>query len=433
MTSPANSIAFEERPAPGPTLNYQRLVNCVFAVFICSGIISALKPSPYDFLFLLVVPLWFLGGFKIHRGVMFILVLWCIFEITGFVALMPYWVEVDPRVYQFQSLYVICTVIFFTLFFSERSIERAELSLKAYTVSSVFCALLGIASYLDIGGIGVLWSLDEGRAAGTFDDPNLFGSYLILAAVYILQNLLLGMTKRTLLSTVSLLILIIGVFVSFSRGSWGALINASLLMGITGYLTVRSSRTRRRIALMSGVTLGIGLVALVGLLAQPEVRDTFFERATIAKSYDEGVTGRFGNQIRSIPMLLERPEGFGPLRFRNFFYLEPHNSYVGAFANDGWVGGFTWIIITVSTAFVGFRLMFVRSPYQRLAQIFWPTLLSWLLQGFQIDIDHWRQLFLCFGAIWGFEAARLRWSARQKQTAASTQSEGELCPAGPMH
>lgn len=430
MTSLASPADSELPPARGATLNIQRLINWVFAVFVCSGIISALKPSPYDFLFLVVVPLWFVGGIKIHRGVIFILVLWCIFEISGFLALMPYWGEPDPTIYQFQSLYVICTVIFFTLFFAERSIPRAVLALDAYTFGAVICALLGIASYLDLGGIGALWSLDEGRAAGTFDDPNLYGSYLTLAAVYLLQGLLLGTTKRTILSAVSLVILIIGIFVSFSRGSWGAVINASLLMALAGYLTVRSKRTRHRIVVMSGVTLALGVATVFMLLAQPEMRKTFFERATLAESYDQGITGRFGNQIRSIPMLLERPEGFGPLRFRVFFHLEPHNSYVGAFANDGWIGGFTWIIIVFSTTFIGFRLMFVRSPYQQLAQVFWPVLLSWLLQGFQIDIDHWRQMLLCFGAVWGFEAARLRWSAGQKQVAASPRTEGELCPAG---
>jgi hypothetical protein len=242
---------------------------------------------------------------------------------------------------------------------------------------------------------------------------------------------LLGTTRRTLLSAVSFLVLIVGIFVSFSRGSWGAVINASTLMAVTGFLTVRSKRTRRRIVIMGGVTLGLGVATLFVLLSQPEMRQTFFQRATIAESYDQGITGRFGNQIRSIPMLLERPEGFGPLRFRNFFHLEPHNSYIGAFANDGWLGGFLWITIVVSTGFVGFRLMFVRSPYQEMAQVFWPVLLSWLLQGFQIDIDHWRQMFLCFGAVWGFEAARLRWYAQQKHPAPVLETEGSLCPAGP--
>jgi len=278
-----------------------------------------------------------------------------------------------------------------------------------------------------------LWSRDEGRAAATFDDPNLYGSYLTLSAVYILQNLLLGTTKRTLLSIGALIVFVVGVFVSYSRGSWAALIIACLTMAITGFLTVRSRKTRKRIAMAGAVTIGICVLTVVGLLTQPEMREMFTERATIAQSYDEGETGRFGNQIRSIPMLIERPGGFGPLRFSEIFYLEPHNSYVGAFANDGWIGGLTWIIIVISTSIVGFRLMFVRSPYQRLSQVFWPTLFAWLLQGFQIDIDHWRQMFLCFGAVWGFEAARRRWLASQDKIAApAPKEEEEPWPAAPM-
>lgn len=435
MTSLAQSTTSDATSRHGLVLHYRRLVNGLFALFVFSGMISALKPSPYDFLSLLVMPLWFLGGFRIHRGTIFILVLWCIFEIAGFAALMPYWDEGNPRIYQFQSLYLFVTVVFFTLFFGERTIERAELCLKAYTFGAVLSAMLGIMSYFDIGGIGTLWSRDQGRTAGTFDDPNLFGSYLILAAVYLLQILLLGTSKRVVLTTVSYLLLIVAIFLSYSRGSWGALIGASLIMGLTGYLTAGSRGTRRRIALMSAVAVGIGVVVVFALLARPETRSFFLERATIAKDYDEGVTGRFGNQIRSIPMLLDRPEGFGPLRFRDFFHLEPHNSYIGAFANDGWIGGFAWIIIVVSSWFVGFRLMLVRSPYQRLAQIFFPTLLAWLLQGFQIDIDHWRQLFLCFGAVWGIEAARLRWIEQQRHEEHITtmQIKDETCPAGHMH
>lgn len=416
-----------------PLMDYQRLVNWVYAVFLVSGIISALKPSPYDFLFCIVAPLWFIGGFRLHKSLALILVLWIIFELSGFLALMPYWDDVDSRVYQFQSLYVVLTGLFFTIFLSERSIERAKLSLNAYTFGAFICALLGIASYFNVGGIGPLWSLDEGRASSTFDDPNLYGSYLTLSAVYILQNLLLGLTKRPLISFGVLIVFLVGIFVSYSRGSWGAVIDASLVMAIAGYLTIRSRRTRRRMVLTGAVTLGVVVLTVVGLATQPEMAQTFQERATIAKDYDEGVTGRFGNQIRSIPMLLERPGGFGPLRFRTIFQLEPHNSYVGAFANDGWIGGFTWIIIVLSTCFVGFRLMFVRSPYQQLAQVFWPVLFSWLLQGFQIDIDHWRQMFLCFGAVWGFEAARLRWLAGRNGAPSAVASDQEtLCRAAPL-
>jgi hypothetical protein len=61
---------FEARPL---TLDYQRLVNAVFALFTFSGIISVIEPSPYDFMSLIPIPLWFIGGFRVHAALVPIL------------------------------------------------------------------------------------------------------------------------------------------------------------------------------------------------------------------------------------------------------------------------------------------------------------------------------------------------------------------------
>jgi hypothetical protein len=208
------------------------------------------------------------------------------------------------------------------------------------------------------------------------------------------------------------------VFLSFSRGSWGASVFALLIVIITAFVTSDNPRTRRRIVWMSGIAVAIGIVAILALLADDEARKFFLMRATLTQEYDEGVTGRFGNQLRSLPMLPNLPFGFGPLRFRTVFDLDPHNSYIGAFANEGWLGGFVWIAMIAMTTFVGFRLMARPSPYRRLAQIFFPALFATMLQGFQIDIDHWRQLYIMLGAVWGLEAARQRWAAMQADATA---------------
>ena len=89
------------------------------------------------------------------------------------------------------------------------------------------------------------------------------------------------------------------------------------------------------------------------------------------------------------------------------------HSYINSFASFGWLGGFAWFSIVGWTLYVGFRLVWKASPYRQLAQIVWPALFVILMQGFQIDIDHWRQIYLLFGATWGLEAARLKW-LRQK-------------------
>jgi len=395
-------------------LTYQSLVNAAFAVFIFCGMMSLIEPSPYDFMALIVIPLWAIGGFSIHRSQVLILLLWCIFEAAGFAALLPYWNERDPWLYQFQSLYLFVTVIFFTLFFAQRTVERVEICLNAYTASAIVAAIVGLIGYFDIAGFGAALTTVEGRVSGTFKDPNVLGSYLIPATTFLLQRLLGGTTRRPLLTFVALVLLLVGTFVSYSRGSWGGTIVALGLMTLATYATSDSRRTRRRIVVTMCLVLGLSVIALLALLSHEETRDFFLQRATLLHDYDEGVTGRFGNQLRSLPLLLEHPEGFGPLRFRLIFGLEPHNSYVGAFANDGWIGGFAWLLLVGTSVFVGFRLMFAPSHYRGFAQVFFPCLFALLLQGLQIDVDHWRQVFLCFGAVWGLEAARQRWIARSR-------------------
>ena len=415
-----------EAPAlrrPRLTVDYQRIVNAVFAAFVFFGMLSLVEPSPYDFLALVAIPLWFIGGFRLHKALVPILAMWALFEAAGFLSLMPYWNEHDAQLYQLQSFYLFVTTVFFTIFFSERTEQRASLCLKAFTAGAIVSAFVGFIGYFNVGGFGAALTTYEGRVSGTFKDPNVFGSYLVLAAAYLLQILLLGTTRRVLLSGAGLVVVVLGVFVSFSRGSWAALLGALILVVVSGFLTAQSRHLRRRIVGMTAVATLVGLLVLGALLSVPDVRNFFFQRAEVAQDYDEGVTGRFGNQIRSLPMLVERPEGFGPLRFRLIFGLEPHNSYIGGFANDGWIGGFTWIAIVLVSCFVGFRLMFVRSPFQRLAQVYASTMFVLLVQGLQIDVDHWRQLFLCFGAVWGLETARLRWSkARGGESVAATAS-----------
>ena len=76
------------------------------------------------------------------------------------------------------------------------------------------------------------------------------------------------------------------------------------------------------------------------------------------------------------------------------------------------------------TFFIGFRVATIPSPYRRNAQVFWPALMVFLLQGLQIDIDHWRHVYLMFGAVWGLEAARLRWQVSATGTKAARVSAG---------
>jgi hypothetical protein len=392
--------------------NYRRLVDVAVFVFVACGAISVIEPSPYDFASIVAMLLWFFGGFSVHRSFLVFAFLLVAYTIAGFVALVPYWDNPDSALYQYQSAYLVLTALFFALYLGNDTQRRVELCLKAYVAGALVAAACGIAGYLGGPELGEGIFLHAGRASGTFKDPNVLGSFLVLPIIYLAQGLMLGITRSALTAASMLLVCFLGMFLSFSRGSYGATVAAFVLLTASVFLTTPSASTRRRIVLATLATVALATLVVAALLSIPETREFFEQRTAATQEYDEGATGRFGNQLRAIPMLLDRFMGFGPLRFRLVFALEPHNSYIGAFANNGWIGGFLFLLIVGVTAGVGLRLMLAPSPFRRQAQVVVPALMALFLQGLQIDIDHWRFVFFMLGGVWGLEAGRQRWLAQ---------------------
>jgi O-antigen ligase len=391
--------------------DYQKLVDRAFWLTMFSGSVVFIEPSPYDFLILLTIGLWAFGGFRIHRAILPFILFLSLWTFGGFVSLIPYWHEEDPVIFMNHTLFITTTGLFFALFLSDRTGRRAELLLSGYAASCVLAAAIAVATWLTSYGEEGQWVLN-GRAMAPFKDPNVLGSYLVTGMLYLIQRLLLGQRRHLWLVLPSLALIVAALFLTFSRGSWGAAVVSLILMAACLFKTADSAGLRLRIAAGSAGVFMIGFIGLMGALSDSELRAFFFERAAVTQDYDAGPNGRFGNQLRSIPMLLDLPNGFGPLRFRLTFGLEPHNSYVNAFASNGWLGGFAFIALAFATFFVGFRQCLTRHPWLRASQILFPSTFVFFLQGLQIDIDHWRMFYVSLGAVWGIEAARRRWLAK---------------------
>ncbi|WP_375464779.1 O-antigen ligase family protein [uncultured Methylobacterium sp.] len=386
------------------------LASLMLAAFVFFACFAFSDTSPYDVIAIPTILLWAGLGIRLHRGAVPLAALLLLYLGAIVAGLMPYLNEEFPLAWTVQLIYLCITCIFFAMVFSDETRARMELALKAYTGSCVFSAALGIVGYLQWIGIEDLF-YKYGRASGTFQDPNVFGSFLTLGALYLMHGLLTGTTRRPLASLAALLVILAGIFLSFSRGSWGGTVVATVLMIGSVYATSASARLRRRIVGLSLVTLGLGGAAVIGLLSVDHVQKMFEARAAVSQDYDEGETGRFGNQLRGLAMLVERPFGLGPMHWRLTFGLEPHNSYIGSFANGGWLGGAVFLGLVLATGFVGFRLLARPSPFRAHAQIVWPALLMFFLQALQIDIEKWRHVYMMIGMIWALEAARLSWMA----------------------
>jgi hypothetical protein len=147
------------------------------------------------------------------------------------------------------------------------------------------------------------------------------------------------------------------------------------------------------------------VVSLSIILAIPSIREMALSRASLAQDYDVGEEGRFGNQLRAIPLLLDLQFGFGPLRFSHVFPQDPHNVFLSAFASFGWLGGLGFLTFTGVMIYLGWVSTFRRSRLQPEVVVLSSSLLPQILQGVQIDTSHWRHLFLMCGCLYGLAAA----------------------------
>lgn len=388
--------------------------------------IEDVKPAPYDILLVMMMPIWLFTRFTVNRVLIAFLGLLLARQFLEMFALLPHVDEADSFQYTYYSTVVFLFAAFAALFMSNNTHERVNIFLKAYFMACCITSLAGIAGYFNIAGSAAYFQLEGQRASGTFNDPNVMGSFCVLGALYGLQVVLRSKPRRALLLMPFLLMIYANVLLSFSRGSWGALVLTSLLMGFLTFITSTSRRARRRVALTFSVILTVVVVLFLVLLLSPDFSKFFFERAQLLHSYDTGATGRFGNQVRSLKHLLTLPWGYGPLRFRIYYGLEPHESYIGAFANSGWLAGLVFIALSLSTNFVGLRLALKPSPYQRYAQVIWPATLAHFVQAFQIDIDHWPFFSLAMGAVWALEAARQNWLGRARAAATRQPRQDRL-------
>jgi O-antigen ligase len=194
-------------------------------------------------------------------------------------------------------------------------------------------------------------------------------------------------------------------------------ISATALCVALGFLTARTNAVRVRIVLMCLLGLGLFAVLIVVALQFDAIRETFEVRASLNQEYDVGETGRFGNHLRAIPFMLDLPHGFGPTMFREYFPEDPHNTYLNAFSSYGWLGGVSYLALVACTMVVGWKLVFQRTPWQRQAIAIWSCFFFLMLQGVQIDTDHWRHFYLQLGLTWGLMLASLKYRTGQRHRA----------------
>ncbi|HZQ11531.1 MAG TPA: O-antigen ligase family protein [Pseudolabrys sp.] len=403
--------------APAASLRERLLLMVLFATTLASAV-AFIEPSPHDALMGLLALAGLIAGARFDRILLVPLLLLLLWNVAGLMALTGV-LEQDKTVqYAGTSVYLALAALVFACLFSTNTMPRLAAMRSAYILAALASALAGAAGYFHLfPRAGDLFTLYD-RAMGAFKDPNVYATYLIWPALFVIDRMVARQIR--LRDIVIMAVLMLGLLLSFSRGAWFNFAVGALVVVALAFVTAHDVRERWRVVGLSAAALIALAVFVAFLLSFHSLSAMFDTRAQLIQSYDVGQGGRFRLQELAFGALLDNPGGMGPFEFARVHGLQQHNVYLQAFLVYGWAGGVAYLLLLCATVTVGLRTALARTPWQPYAITALAALIGDILEGFVIDTDHWRHFFLLLGIIWGTAAATMR--ARRRYCAAAGPS-----------
>jgi O-antigen ligase len=241
----------------------------------------------------------------------------------------------------------------------------------------------------------------------------VFGPFLVLPALYLVHQIVTGPAHRMVATSLPLLVISLGLFLSFSRGAWGLFAACVAMLILLLLIKNRGTAFRLRIILLSLAALTLLVLAILAALQIPEVARLFETRAKLTQDYDTAQFGRFARHWLGFLLALERPLGIGPLQFGKIYGEDTHNIWLKALLDYSWIGFAAYVMLVLLTLGAGLRILFRDRPWQGIYLCAYVAFLGHVLLGAIIDTDHWRHFFMLLGIVWGGIALEARFQRRR--------------------
>jgi hypothetical protein len=296
-------------------------------------------------------------------------------------------------VFEGTTLYLMCLAIWLTGVLRDR--EVARLSVKAYVITALLSALVGVlAVKTPLPALG-LFRFDSQRAEALFKDPNVFGPFLVPAAAICLEELgrprLLGWSRRRTL--VSMLILVAGVLVAFSRAGW---MNLAIAFGCIVLIYVWRERGVG-VALRTGTAIALcGLAGFGFLYATGSLG--FLQQRSHLEGYD---AERFSNQSYALNQATTHVFGNGPGQAEVRLPLSTHSLYVRVSYEQGFPGiGLLALLLLGTLAAAGVLVLRDADVFGIGSATLFGSWAGLIANSFFVDTLHWRHLWILAALIW---------------------------------
>ena len=364
-----------------------------------------IEPAPSDLVFAVIIAVAFATGiFDLERVPLGVIAL-----VSAFLALnLLSGIEAtDPaRAAQFFAITLYLGIFALWLSSYVCSVARARRVLLAYVAGAAISAAVACAA-LFAPFPGAETFVTGPRAQGLFKDPNVFGPFLVPAALILMEETVAPRLLRwRLLTKLAVLsVLTVGVVFSFSRAAWLNLVVGTIVL--FAVLALRRGGAQKAFTLLA-VALVAG-AALFGALAATSSL-AFLEQRAAFQDYD---AQRFGAQATGLDLAAEHPVGIGPGQFERTSEVSAHSTYVRALAEQGVVGVLLILLLMILTlGFAARNAALGRDTYGIGSAALLGAWCGLLANSFFVDTLHWRHLWLVAALVWAGTALRMGYGRR---------------------
>ncbi|QUG42563.1 O-antigen ligase family protein [Psychrobacillus sp. INOP01] len=353
-----------------------------------------IEPSPYDLLIILLLIIGFTFSiYSFSKEMVFPIIILSIFLISNILSLF-FIKTIGPSIF-FTAITFYLALTWIGIIGLSKRITRIRLQfiLHGYLISACLSAIIGILAFLNLIPFSDLF-LMYGRAKALFKDPNVFGPFLVMPALFSLS-----MTerkdmplKKKMFYYLTFLILIAAVIISFSRAAWG-----NLFISLFIYLFLfKVNLFKRRIHTVLFIVIA-GIPIILFIIQTPLIEDLLVSRLSF-QNYDNE---RFGTQLAAFESGISNPLGIGSGQSENTFKYSPHSLYARVFTENGVIGilSFSFFLI-VST----FKALSSYWSSKREDGVFYVVIFASLIglafNSFFVDTLHWRHFWLLLALAW---------------------------------
>lgn len=369
------------------------MIYFLFLMMLVSSFVS-FEPAPYDLLMMI-----FIGGsillsrLKLTRELAFPFVLICFFLISNLISLLLAEDMAHSLFFTGITFYLVLTWITLILMGHYLNQKSLQIILNGYLISALFATLAGTLAYFQIFIIDADLIMFD-RVKAFFKDPNVFGPYLVLPALFSIYMWESQSKTKSLkmFYLISFLVLGMGIILSFSRAAWG-----NFALSLTVYLLIIKGKELNKRVKTVLVLFFIATPLFIYLVQTPAVAQLFESRLGY-QGYDDT---RFNTQKAVITAGLSNPWGIGGGQSDQVVQTDPHNLYARVFTENGVLGIITlaiFLLLSIKNSYSSFRRK--RGEFNQFYVMVFATLLGLVFNGFFVDTLHWRHLWFLLALAW---------------------------------